>query len=300
MYFTSKYCFFTIGLFSRINPLKSQVAVNIWHGMPIKVIGYDYAGSRHVPNFTYTISTSCFFQKIIANSFNVNENKVLNTGLPRNDLLFNNTSNLKDILGFRKYNKIIYWLPTYRDLKYNEQETKNHGLAGITGLDDLDLKELSEFLLKENILCVFKPHPLSNFVEERGNGSIDNILVINNDWMNERGTSLYEMLSITDILITDISSVYVDFLLRDKPIIFSFPDKDEYLKTRGTYFDDLDSALAGPIVTTMSDMIKHINLILNGSDFYKEKRKKMLSQFHDGKVEACYTENLIKALAAVK
>ena len=81
---------------------------------------------------------------------------------------------------------------------------------------------------------------------------------------------LYELLGMADKLITDYSSVYIDYLILDKPIGFFIPDLKKYSNDRGFYENNLNESLPGPILEQDNDLI---DFIINNEDNYSQKRK---------------------------
>ena len=88
-----------------------------------------------------------------------------------------------------------------------------------------------------------------------------------------------------DILITDYSSIYVDYLLLDRPCIFVPYDLENYKRKRG-FLLDYDFWAAGAIVLTQKDLEGALTEILSGKDTYIEKRQLLRDNFHN-----CQAEN---------
>lgn len=91
--------------------------------------------------------------------------------------------------------------------------------------------------------------------------------------MNSNMCTIYHIMDAFDGLITDYSSIYVDYLLLDKPIIFSCPDIEKYRADRGFIVDDPALLMPGAIVKAQDQLIKTMSDIINGDDTYKETRK---------------------------
>src|SRR5208283_2067110 len=90
------------------------------------------------------------------------------------------------------------------------------------------------------------------------------------------GCDIYEVLHLCDILITDYSSIFFDFLKFNKPIIFYPYDFLEYQKLDRCFYFDYKQFVPGPIVYSFDEMLKLISRILsNGLDGYQGKRKKL-------------------------
>ena len=260
-YFRSKYIFFTHSCFSRVRPVPIQVTVNLWHGMPIKNIGRYSGPDETLPFSTYVISTSPFFSKIMAHALSIPTERVLEVGLPRNDILLKeqNTSLKFQICGDQK---LIIWLPTYRQSVLEDiglrGKIRSDGEQGtnVFNLPDLELDALNDDFKQMKFTVLVKPHPYATRqgVEPMQEG-LSNIMSIDERWLEDNETTLYELLSLSDMLITDISSVLVDYLILDKPIVCHFPDRDAYKNSRGMIweFDPTDHGI--PLVSRQNELV---------------------------------------------
>lgn len=269
-FYTSKYIFTTHGIFHGFKRKKQQVVINLWHGMPLKKIGLDDNKSvSEIPQQNYMIATSKFFQNIMSKAFNVPEENVLLTGQPRNDLLFkkDNHKKIKRILKI-KDEEIILYMPTYR--KSIIGDIRNDGeILDILKTDNL--KKIDKKLENTNKKLIIKIHPMdyiNNIIEQYE--IFNNIKVINNNFFKKNGLMLYELLGMSSKLITDFSSVYIDYLILEKPIGFYIPDLEKYTEDRGFYESDLNEVLPGPVLKNEEDFI---NFIVNGEDNFSQKRK---------------------------
>jgi CDP-glycerol glycerophosphotransferase len=276
-YMTSKYIFYTHGALNGIECLNKQTVVNLWHGMPLKNIGYlDNKTEEDVAHFTYTIATSEEFQNIISKVFGVDKNKVLITGLPRNDRMnkFRDVLNKLGIDG-KLYNKKILWMPTFR--KSSVGDKRNDGISKDGQLPLLSNKELKKFnvyLNDNNILLVIKLHPMDSLQKEDF-CELSNIKIIVNDDFIKIEEQLYSIFQEIDALITDYSSVYFDFMILNKPIGFVMDDLGEYASSRGFVFEDIYEWIPGPIIKEVSQLYSFVEQINNNIDDYKEIRERV-------------------------
>lgn len=254
-YFTSKNVFYTHGLFSWVKPVKQQNIVNVWHGMPIKKIGRYIDETFPLPNSTYTLSTSPFFDSIIAKAFNLESSNILTTGLPRNDIL---TQNIKpkaiSALNITTENYCL-WLPTYRKGTIGYTKLDGKVTSNIFNIENPDFKALNESFKRRNVTAIIKPHPMaSNDFSDSELKDFPHIKVIDQQWLNQEHCSLYELLSGASFLITDISSVLIDFLLTNKPIICHFPDRDAYKDSRGLTWNFNPEEYSIPLVDNQTSL----------------------------------------------
>ncbi|MDD6394779.1 MAG: CDP-glycerol glycerophosphotransferase family protein, partial [Firmicutes bacterium] len=264
-----------------------QIYVNTWHGIPLKTLGYDvpdgkYSVRNTVRNFLqtdYIISPCRFTTKIFMDSYKlrgVYKGKITECGHPRNDLILNTDRDyIVDKLSQRgtiidDSKKIILYAPTWKgtDLKKAEKDIARY---------DEFCDYLSQHIDTEKYQILIKPHPavygrLSK--EEMSSGKYIS-QCIHTD----------ELLSITDVLVSDYSSLFFDFLLTDRPIIFYIPDVESYMEYRGVYFGPEE--LPGPYSCDMNDIAAWINDAESLRERYAETYDKMKAwscEFDDGNV----------------
>jgi CDP-glycerol glycerophosphotransferase len=289
-YSLAKYVFLTHGLYNRKFP-SNQLSINLWHGMPLKRIGLENDGEGLYTD--YAVSTSKFFQKTLSKSFGINESSVLNIGLPRNELLIKKDFSVYNKLDISPDQKVLFWLPTYRKSVVGEIRLDGKDFGNPFNIPHFDQTVFDNFLEKLNIICFFKPHPMADI---QSYTSSNNFYIIDDNFLYERNLTLYQTLSISDFIISDISSIVVDYLLTMKPIIFSFADKDIYLKSRGlNSFEILENA-PGKICINQQDILEEIQNLISGIDNYVDNRSKLKSLYHnDVQVSHC-TSNLLKVI----
>lgn len=276
-YMTSKYVFYTHGALNGIECLDKQIIVNLWHGMPLKNIGYlDNKTHEEVAHFTYTISTSEEFQNVISKVFGVDKNKVLITGLPRNDRM-NNFRDIINKMGInaQEYNKKILWMPTFR--KSSVGDKRNDGISKegqMPLLSNDELKNFNIYLNDNKVLLLIKLHPMDS-LQKKDFSELSNIKIIENDDFKNIEEQLYSIFQEIDALITDYSSVYFDFMLLNKPIGFVMDDLGEYKNSRGFVFEDIDDWIPGPIIKNVTQLHSFVQQLNNNIDDYKDIRQRV-------------------------
>ena len=232
-------------------------------------------------NYSYHISTSDFSSRILSSDNGLYYNKFLPFGMPRNDLLVRYKVDdplIKRVSEeYKRFDKIIIYTPTYRDY----EETNKNVSRSVFGYNN-NIQPLIKVLEKHNAVLIVKLHPLQNrsIIDDLKSNNI----VAYNSYQNNY--SLYDLLCIADILITDYTSTYFDYLLLNRPVLFNFYDKDEYQKTRGFAISNIEELCAGPIVSSFEDFVLNIDCGLSGKDDYQTKRKwvNMLINLHrDGR-----------------
>lgn len=216
----------------------------------------------------------------------IKEPKFIPLGIPRNDYLIENKNNNNIYLKFnnkfginKESKKVFLYAPTHRELKDLNQKLLDRII--------MEFEELDIELEKKDSILLFRPHYLSSEIKEKIE-KFNNIYYVGYDEYPEtRDLMIY-----SDILVTDYSSIFVDYLLLEKPIIFYSFDFEEYEKLRGLVIDyNNNIQTPGPKISKLKD-------ILNIDEFELEKynlleAKKFFHKYSDGKS----TERLYEFLA---
>ncbi len=269
---------------------RARKVVQLWHGIPIKKIGFDdnmslmsYKNNNIKskilpflrPQYSLVISSSLDDQKNMSSAFKVDINDVKITGYPRNDILFHiDTSE-----ALKKF-KVLY-APTLRDNLDDE----------INLFDDFgfNTEKIIRFLHKYNIYLDIKMHP-ANKIDSKFKHSIDDE---NINFLDSK-IEINDIILDYSIVISDYSGIYVDYLLTNKPIIFAPFDYEKYItKDRELYYD-YNEVTPGPKCTNWEEVLEWIEKFKNDPDLFKKERKLIKDQFHkyqDGKsCERVYNE----------
>ncbi|GAA0864586.1 CDP-glycerol glycerophosphotransferase family protein [Paraclostridium tenue] len=231
----------------------------------------------------YTPSKMCM---LLTSAFAaVPEDKYEITGNPRTDLvmLSDGKRNLEKLLGISLENKkVIFNMPTF-------YVHENSGVAnGSTELNDaikiknFDYEKFNQFLIDNNIICISKVHhgeerSITNKVKNR---NLDNMIFISNKDLEDKDLDLYEVLNAADILITDYSSIYGDFLFMDRPTIFVNTDMEIYEEERGIILQPYDFWAAGPKVQEQERLSEEIIKCINDNNYYKKERNTIRDIFY--------------------
>ncbi|MFE7152735.1 CDP-glycerol glycerophosphotransferase family protein, partial [Heyndrickxia sporothermodurans] len=255
---------------------EGQVYVNTWHGTPLKTLGKDMNGTigqhknlmRNFMQTDFIIAPNKFTADKIIDSHDLRgiyQGKVAETGYPRVDLVFENNKKVREQLGCTN-NKVILYAPTWRGEVGNVSGELNKLIEDTKMLED-KLGGQYTILLKVHSL-------MQQYIQDR---KIKLNIVPDNIDSNE-------LLSIVDVLITDYSSIFFDFIVTKKPIIFYAYDQKEYQKERGFYLDLED--MPGPICRSIMSVIDEISNAQNYQVIYKDKMEYCLNTFlnlEDGK-----------------
>lgn len=301
----AKYWIFNYKIPDYLYPKKEQIFVQCWHGTPLKRLGCDLEHFDNVLNtmegmkkrykieaskFSYFISPSKFASEKFISAWNLKEigkeNIIIEEGYPRNDFLFNYTEQdvekIKKELGIEnETRKIILYAPTYRS---NQHETG----VGYTYKEEIDFAKFQE-KFGDKYIILFRPHYFiaNAFDFEKYKGFVYNVSGIDD---------INELYIISDILITDYSSVFFDYANLKRPMVFYMYDLEHYRDKSNGFYIDL-SELPGPIVETQEELEKVIgNLEKNFT--YDEHYKKFNEKYNyldDGNASERVVKKIIKA-----
>ena len=289
LFLRAKYLITTHGYFGGIGNVNGQTHINLWHGMPLKTIG---KGMRQQSSTGFgidadiTVATSELFQELIAYSFQINKTQVKITGLPRNDMLFDKGFGLANLNISANFNKVIMWMPTYR--KSVVGDIRNDGNSDGFGLKDVlfnDFERLDDLLKRKNYLLLIKPHPMDE-LSKMELPSSEHIVCVNDEILNKYNVPLYFLLADTDALITDYSSVFIDYLLTGNPIAFACNDLKEYENTRGFYFENIQEKMPGQFLENKSQFFDYLERMDEFNSVWMDKYFEVRNGFNplvDGK-----------------
>ncbi len=271
---SARYVFFTHPCFTRTFPA-DVISVNVWHGMPIKKIGRLIENDPVILS-RYALATSPFWGDIMRQTISP-ESCLLAVGLPRNDRLFSDRDEVMRKLGIPTDKRLLAWLPTYRASARGLPREDGTDAGNAFAMPALDPEDVNSLLKARNAVAIVKPHPMAAF---SGVKTFSNLLIVDDAWLRERGVSLYEFLGATDLLISDISSVVIDYLLLDRPIIHAFADLDVYASSRGFTVEPITDYFAGPVVGNARELLRALDSALAGDDVAVDRRRKLLQLSH--------------------
>ena len=301
----AKYWVFNYKIPDYLKPRKGQVFLQCWHGTPLKRLGCDLLHYDNKLNsvedmkrrykieaekFSYFISPSKFASEKFISAWNLKEigkeSIIIEKGYPRNDFLFNYTEedvkNIKEkILGENIIDKkIILYAPTYR-------ANQHQSGVGYVYKEEVDFEKMREKLGNEYII-LFRPHYFiaNAFDFEKYKGFVYNVSDVDD---------INELYVISDILITDYSSVFFDYANLKRPLIFYMYDLEHYRDESNGFYFDVEEVLPGKIVKTDDDLIDEI-IRVTKEFTYDEKYKKFNDKFNyldDGEASKRVVEEVI-------
>jgi|TARA_Y100000310_G_scaffold344676_1_gene458722 CDP-glycerol glycerophosphotransferase (TagB/SpsB family) len=268
-------------------PLKGIKLIQLFHGQSVKAVRFGRknhkisikeSNERRLESklVNYAISTSDFTTEFWDKCMEFGHNKYVVTGYPRNDSLLkvpkNNINKWHDFIGSNNSSKIIFYAPTWR---HGRSETK------FFPFNDFKKNKLITYLDANDFTLLLRPH-------KHDLSSYKNLRILLNDLTNSERIKLAthnefvdanSFLPFVDILITDYSSIYHDFLLLNKPLIFIPYDYDDYDYHNGFLYDYYNY-LPGPSVYSFDSLIKELDDIKNNDDNYIKKRLELRNKIH--------------------
>lgn len=280
-YFRAGYVFYSFGKIP-IEPGKRQEVVQLWHGGPFKAPdeGMLKGHSWKRLYYTHVISSSNHFIPLWSYSFSFPEDKIIVTGLPRNDALYRKWPKYD----FGDYKKLIIWTPTFRQSKTlgYQNATKNNQLVPV--VKEIEFDKLNEYLKIRDVKIVVKLHPVQN-LDDYHISNTDNFVLLSHQEFVRRGMDLYKFLPQCDAMITDYSTIFYDFLLLDRPLAFTEDDLEDYADKRGFVVDDPQAYKPGMRIKNVDDLYKFIDSVADNMDNYKTDRDRVnewANDYRDG------------------
>lgn len=217
---------------------KPNRLINLWHGMPLKAIGFLDPGNKSlIPASDLTIASSEFFRPIVAKAIGLPENRVLVTGLPRCDQLASPIHAARDLRNslLAGANRLVLWMPTYRFNIVGPGRTDSRsGRDASLAQFMRDLSALSGLAQANQCAIAVKLHPMDFLCAEQL-PDLPRLTVLRPDDPAFLDCGLYDLLAVTDGLITDLSSVCFDFMATRRPILITRDFLSSY--TRELLFD---------------------------------------------------------------
>ena len=234
--------------------------------------------------YNYLISPNSFTSEKYQSCFKVSSDKIKEFGYPRNDFLVNlkqdQIEQLKVKLGLPSDKKIILYAPTWRDNSFNHK--------GYTFNLQCDFKKWQHYLEKDYVV-IFKPHYLIS-------NKFDNEQFKDFLYLFDANIDINELYAVSDLLITDYSSVFFDYSILDRPILFYMYDLDDYRDNLRGFYLDIDKDLPGQVVKHEEDLFKIIINDMHNFESIKALRKDFINKYHtseQGNASKKIIDNLI-------
>ncbi len=258
-----------------------QVVVQTWHGTPLKKIGHDieaihFADQRYlervekeVQNWDMLVSPNSFSTPILQRAFGF-PGEMVECGYPRNDILRRpgmeqREREIRRRIGLPEGKRVVLYAPTWRDDQFYSPGKYKFDFR-------IDLEDARARLGADHVLMVRRHPNVVDPVPGAGDGFVYDV----SDYPDMADLSL-----ITDVMITDYSSLMFDYVNTGRPILFFTYDLDHYRDTlRGFYFDFEQSA-PGPLVYSSEQLVTAISEIDRIQELYTERYRWFQGEFCD-------------------
>ncbi len=269
--------------------------IQLWHGIPLKRIGklfppetfWQHETDKYAATICSAAQDKIHMQKAFAP---IAADRVWQTGLPRNDLILKEEtllpndyrSHLNSIRARLNGRKMVLYAPTWR---LDETNTYRFSKS--------ELAMLKKILDKHNAVLAFRGH--AN-VRTRAlfDTEFDDVIDVNDI------PDANILLRLADVLVTDYSSIYIDFLITSKPIIYFTYDKNSYVNERGFLYQ-LEEAYVDNDISDVEDLALKLDEALSVGISDRTRYKTVTSLFHDHKgASASDVCDNIMALAGTK
>lgn len=276
------------------NVYTGAIITYLHHGMPLKKWGADSAaghsdfrstGIKRVfrkliaaeIEYQYFVTSSPYHDKTNLTALDYRgctEEKNVHSGTPRNDMLINYSRDYAQALkkryaekiGFDEEKKVILYLPTYR-----RQGTPTRSFS--KGLREEEDQMLHECLLLHNAVLIEKNH----YAEDKRHGDEEyqkeDVIHLN------QNVNIQEMLLFTDILISDYSGAFLDFVLLDRPVILYAYDYEEYKNRDSGLYYSIEEFAAGRIVKDVKGVTDSIALYFANPTEDQDLRRAVRNKF---------------------
>ncbi|WP_432024595.1 CDP-glycerol glycerophosphotransferase family protein [Streptomyces parvus] len=253
-----------------------------WHGSAYKRMGFDETRVRlqnapqrerlqqAVDRFDHFLVRSEHDVTTLARAYRLPEEKLLRTGYPRNDALVAERTRaetegrlprppLAGALGLDDHKKTVLYAPTFRGGPGKQRKSRLL----------LDVREFAERFGDTHTLLVRAHYLESARLPVCPPGTVVDV---------SRHHDVSELLAITDVLVTDYSSIMFDFALLDRPVVLFAPDLEAYAAERGSYFDLREQA-PGPVAATQDELFAALAELKKSDTRYADQRRSFAERF---------------------
>lgn len=238
-----------------------SIYIQLWHGLPLKKLRYSLAGLKgyksvkafeEYPESNYDIVPIAapewrpVFEEFMG--LEKGTSAIQSLGIPRTDQFYDQDyisscyEKIHTLVPASNEKKIILYAPTYRGFE-------PHRAAP----DEIDIGMFAEKLSDEYILIIKHHQTLSTWPEIPQQYK-DSFAY---DMTKGSGMDINELMTVSDICITDYSSLVFDFAIYEKPVVFFAYDEDEYCDERGFYYT-VGELSAGPVCRTNEEVVDYI------------------------------------------
>ena len=259
---------------------EGQTFLETWHGTPLKRLVFDQeevtaASPKYKQQFykqrkdwDYLISANDFSTETLARCF-MYEGEMLDYGYPRNDLMYADnkeeiSKEIRNKLGIPLDKKTILYAPTWRDDEY-------YGKGKYKFTLQLDLDLLKERLGDEYVILLRTHQYIADALDTTG---LEDFA-----YNVSKYDDITELYLISDICITDYSSVFFDYANLRRPVLFYTYDIEKYKNQLRGFYIDMNTEVPGPLLYTSEEVIAAIENIDTINEEYKERYETFYNRF---------------------
>ncbi|HIO95932.1 MAG TPA: hypothetical protein EYG67_03845 [Campylobacterales bacterium] len=253
---------------------KQRKIINLWHGVAIKRIENlmpdipdlkQQQLNNNAKLYDLLIASSQEDKQTNVKAFGVHSSRVKITGLPRYEILKESykqgvllKKESKKIEKIKDGRKLILFAPTFRE----------SNISAIEQISDSEWRVLEAFIKKNNLLFGIRPHPYDIKYLPRFIKNSDHFYLFESSEFTEPNI----MLKLSDVLIVDFTSIWVDYLLLKRPIIGFAKDYRHYLEEERGFVYDFNTIFPSPFVDRIESLIEEIKeaTVVNNPTLYKE------------------------------
>lgn len=261
---TAEATFFTHGFFTAVGQPRNRLVVNLWHGD-----GPKLPAGTDVKRSDVVVAGTSLWGRQRQQRFGLPESAVAVVGNPRVDQLRATPErHVLESLGLDPSRRTVLWLPTFRAARGPNGRAwrESDDLSG-----NADVAVIAEALMAaataRSIQLVIKPHPMDADSYD-GLG----VPILRHSTLTDAGITLYQVLGTVDAVISDVSSVWVDYLALDRPIGFYVPDLEDLQRRGKLNVEDTGSLLPGPRIRTAEDAMRFVNAVADAPDEVRPSR----------------------------
>lgn len=256
---------------------RKHIVVQLWHGIPLRRIGRLFPRetwwAAETPKYAAMFASSERERANLAAAFSpLTEDRIPVTGLPRNEFILGAESalppdygtHLNEVRDSLRGRRLVLYAPTWRDTEENHYQFSKD-----------ETRRLSELLRRNNAVLGIRGHPnvqhLARFSEDSGFAEILNM---------SHYPDVNVVIRETAVLISDYSSIYLDFLLTNRPVLHFAYDHDAYLASRIGFLYEVDEIFAGPVCRTFDDLLSSLAVTLESGVADTEAYDQVRERFH--------------------
>lgn len=276
----SKYFVFNVRQPQWFTKREGQIFLETWHGTPLKRLVFDQEEVtsasptykiefyRQREDWDYLIAANPFSTKTFRSCFKF-EKEMLEVGYPRNDLMYHPDKEmialgLKKKMGIPLDKKTILYAPTWRDDEYYKPGQYKFTLQ-------LNLKKMKEALGDEYVVLLRTHHYIADNLDVSG---VEDFAINLSKY-----DDITEIYLVSDICITDYSSVFFDYANLKRPILFYTYDIEKYRDDLRGFYIDMNTEVPGPLLYSTEEVVDAIQHIESVNEKYKETYEQFYERF---------------------